>query len=238
MLFRSVSQSRYPSDIYQFAAATFNSPITVGSYNDSTHVETSVGGNKSSGNTPKSSKYLTSTTVSINGGASQNLNTVTTANSPIKINFSHGTSVATTAAAFYAYDGTTTSAVPTEVTLWAAEQGNSTWVGAEGSGAALALNDQAANTSHDFYILASVSPDTVGLKTKKTKKMELWVDITGSFRLAKSTMMLHHEDDIRITVEEWSNLSEDEKQNYELEDWLAAFRDSNHSKIQWEIIVK
>lgn len=161
------------TDIYQFAAGTFNSPITVGSYNDTTHVETSVGGDKSSGNTPKSSKYLTSSTVSISGGGSQNLNTVTTANCPVKINFSHGTSVNTTAAVFYAYDGTTTTAAPTEVTFKAAEQGDGTWTDAEGSASAVSLNDQAASTSHDFFILASVSPDTVGLKTAFRFRCEL-----------------------------------------------------------------
>jgi len=161
------------TDYVQFAAATFNSPITVGSFNDTTHVETSVGGDKSSGNTPKNSKYLTSSTVSISGGGSQNLNTVTTANSPLKINFSHGTSVQTTAAVFYAYDGTTTTAAPTEITYYAAEQGDSTWTSAEGSASAISLNDQAASTSHDFYILTSASPDTVGLKTAFRLRIEL-----------------------------------------------------------------
>lgn len=161
------------TDYVQFASGTFNAPITVGSFNDSTHVETSVGGDKSSGNTPKNSKYLTSTTVSISGGGSQNLNTVTTANSPLKINFSHGTSVQTTSAVFYAYDGTTTTAVPTDVTFYAAEQGNSTWVAAAGSAAAVALNAQSAATSHDFFIILSSSPTSVGLKTAFRLRCEL-----------------------------------------------------------------
>ena len=49
------------TDIVQFAGATFDSAITVGSYNDSTHVESSVGANDSSGNTPKNSKFISQT---------------------------------------------------------------------------------------------------------------------------------------------------------------------------------
>ena len=160
------------TDIIQFAGATFDSAITVGAYNDSTHVESSVGVNDSDGNSPKNSKYLTSSTVDI-GAGSVNLNTVSTANCPLKINFAHGSAVAVTNHILYAYDGTTTTAVPTGVTFYGAEQGDSTWTNAEGSAAAISVTDSGSATSHDFYFLISASPESVGEKTDFVLRDEL-----------------------------------------------------------------
>jgi len=153
------------TDIIQFAAATFGSAITVGSYNDTTHVESSVGANDSSANTPHNNKYLTGSTVSLNGGGSTNVADATTAACALKINFSDAASVTTTNHILYAYDGTTTTAVPTAVTFYAAEQGDAAWTNAEGSAAAVTVNDDTAGTSHDYYFLISASPESVGLKT-------------------------------------------------------------------------
>jgi len=160
------------TDKVQFANGTFNGAITVGAFNDSTHVESNVGANDSSANTPKNSKYLTSSTVDIGSGSTA-LSGVSTANSPLKINFSDASSVTTTANIFYAYDGTTTSATPTGVTFYAAEQGDSTWTAAEGSAAGVTITDDTAATSHDYFILLSASPDSVGLKSAFALRMEL-----------------------------------------------------------------
>lgn len=142
----------------------FDSKITVGQYNDSTHVKTSGAANKSSGNSPRNNKFLTSTTVSIDGAGGINLNTASNANCALRINFSDAASVAITGAIFYAYDGTTPATPPVGITFKAAEQGDASWTDAEGSGAPVTLNDKTANTSHDYYVLVSGSPDSVGLK--------------------------------------------------------------------------
>lgn len=168
------------TDIVQFAGAGgFDSKVTVGAYNDTTHVSSSVGANDSSGNTPKNSKFISQTggtggdsQVDI-GGGTVDLDSVSTANCPIKINFSDAASVSTSSAIFYAYDGSTTTVAPTGVTFVAAEQGDANWTAAEGSAAAVTLADQGASTSHDFYILASVSPDSVGLKSAFALRCEL-----------------------------------------------------------------
>lgn len=167
------------TDIVQFAGATFDSAITVGAYNDSTHVESSVGANDSSANTPKNSKFISQTggtggdsQVDI-GGGTVDLDSISTANSPIKINFSDAASVVTTGAIFYAYDGSTTTVAPTGVTFVAAEQGDANWTAAEGSAAAVTITDDTAATSHDYYLLASVSPDSVGEKTAFKLRIEL-----------------------------------------------------------------
>lgn len=167
------------SDVVQFAGGTFGSAITVGAYNGSTHVRASGGADDSSGNTPKNSKFISQTggtagdsQVDI-GGGTVDLDSVSTANCPLKINFSHGSSVVTTGNIFYAYDGTTTTAVPTGVTFVAAEQGDANWTAAEGSAAGVTVTDDTTATSHDYYLLASVSPDSVGLKSAFSLRMEL-----------------------------------------------------------------
>jgi hypothetical protein len=161
------------TDIIQFAGATFDSAITVGSYNDSTHVESSVGANDSSGNSPHNTKYLTSSTLSLDGGASSAVSALTTANCPLKINFSDASSVTTTSGKFYAYDGTTTTNAPVGVTFQAFEQGDSAWTNAEGSANAVTINDDTAATSHDYFFGISASPESVGEKTSFKLRIEL-----------------------------------------------------------------
>lgn len=143
----------------------FDSKITVGQYNQSTHVKTAANANKSSGNSPRNNRFTSSTQVSIDGAAAVNLNTASNANCALRINFSDAASVAITGAVFYAYDGTTPATAPVGITFKAAEQGDASWTDAEGSGSPVTLNDKTANTSHDFYVLLSGSPDSVGLKS-------------------------------------------------------------------------
>lgn len=160
------------TDIVQFAGASFGSTITVGEYNDSTHVESSVGADDSSGNTPNNVKYIASGTADW-GDGTENLDQILDAECTLKINFAHGSAVAVTDHIFYAYDGTTTTAAPTGVTFVAAESGDAAWTGAEGSASAVTVADSSSATSHDFYISVSVSPDSVGEKTDFVLRDEL-----------------------------------------------------------------
>jgi hypothetical protein len=153
------------TDFIQFAKATFGSAIKAGEYQDSTHVESSVGGNSSSGNTPYNTKYVDATHVSINGGASALLTTTTTGNAPLKINFSHGSAVAVTSWLFYAYDGSVTTNAPANCTVKAALAGASTWSQPHGSASAIDLGSSTSAMSHDRYVAVSYSPTTVGAKT-------------------------------------------------------------------------
>ena len=159
------------TDILQFAGATFDSAITVGEYNDSTHVESSVGANDSSGNTPNNVKFISQSGGT--GGDSQadwgdgteDLDAILDAECTLKINFSHDSAVAITNHVLYAYDGSVTTNGPTDVTFVAAEQGDTNWTAAEGSANALTITDSGSSTSHDFFVAVSASPDTVGEKT-------------------------------------------------------------------------
>lgn len=162
-----------PTDILQFAGAAFNDPITVGEYNDTTHVKASGGGNDSSGNTPNNNKFISQ--AGGTGGDSQadwgdgteDIDQITDAEATLHIEFAHGSSVAITDHILYAYDGTTPATAPPGVDVRLAEVGDTNFTEAEGSGAALAVNDSAAATTHDFYILASCGPTSVGLKSFK-----------------------------------------------------------------------
>lgn len=168
------------TDLIQFAGSGgFDDPITVGQYNDTTHVESSVGANDSSANTPNNSKFISQSGGT--GGDSQadwgdgteDIDQITTAECPLKINFSHGSSVAVTNHILYAYNGSSTSTGPTDVTFVAAEQGDANFTAAEGQSSGVSVTDDTAATSHDFYFLISASPDSVGEKTAFTIRDEL-----------------------------------------------------------------
>lgn len=171
------------TDKLQFAAATFDSKITVDEYNDSTHVKTSADADKSSGNTPNNVKFI-----SMSGGTdgdsqadwgdgTEDLDAILAAECTLKINFADASSVATSGNIFYAYDGSTTTTGPTGMLVHAAEQGDANWsdsdaAGVAGSAKAIGIADSAAATSHDFFIAVSAKPTSVGAKTGKYR-MEL-----------------------------------------------------------------
>lgn len=168
------------TDIVQFAGAGgFDSKITVGQYNSTTHVKSSVGANDSNGNTPRNNKFISQ--AGGTGGDSQadwgdgteDLDQITTAEAALKINFADAASVITEDAIFYAYDGSTTTAVPTGVDFRAAEVGDANFTEAEGSAAGVTITDDTASTSHDYYFVVSASPTSVGLKDAFALRIEL-----------------------------------------------------------------
>jgi predicted dithiol-disulfide oxidoreductase (DUF899 family) len=153
--------------------------VTVGSYQDGTHVsdnaDSHLAGCTSAGHI-SNVKYLTSTTMSLDGAASANLSTLTAPDATMEWTFDDASSVATTGAKFYAYataDGTPVSGV----TVQAAEAAvTSTWVSIGTTGLAangLALADDTAATSHDYNIAISVSPTSTGAKTTNVFKLSL-----------------------------------------------------------------
>lgn len=147
----------------------FGDNVVVGSYQDSTHISDNTDTHRCTTNHVHNTKYLTSSTVSIDGASSSAL-PVATGSCGLKFNFSDPSSVATSSASFYAYDGTTDATAMAGVTFQAAEGGqSSSWVAANGSGSALSLANQSAATSHDFFVATSVSPSSTGAKTGKVK---------------------------------------------------------------------
>ncbi|MCK9629321.1 MAG: hypothetical protein M0R37_12120 [Bacteroidales bacterium] len=168
------------TDILQFAGGTFDSRIVVDAYNASTHVKTAVGADKSAANTPKNNKFISQ--AGGGGGDSQvdvgagtvDLDSVAEADAALKINFADAALVAVVDAVVYGYDGTTPATAPVGVDLRLAEVGNANFTEAEGSGSPCALADQTTPaTSHDFFVVASASPVSVGLKDDFSVACEL-----------------------------------------------------------------
>jgi len=158
------------TDRIWLTGSTFATNVTVASYQDGTHISNVSDVEQCSSFHCHNVKYLTGTTMSLDGAGSANLSTLTTANAPLKFNFSDASSVATSAATFYAYDGTTDATAMVGVTFQAGEASiTSTWVAANGSGAALSIADDTAATSHDYYIALSATPTSTGAKTGKVK---------------------------------------------------------------------
>lgn len=160
------------TDSIHFSDGTFGNAITVNAYQGGTHVRSSGGADDSSANTPKNSKYLTTNTVDI-GGGSVSLSGVSTANCPLKITVAYDSSITISGAILYAYDGSTTTNAPTDMNVYLAEQGDTNWTQAHGSASALGLTDKSTPaTSHDYYVLISASPTTVGVKSANKVRLE------------------------------------------------------------------
>jgi len=159
---------------YNGTGGTFGTNVVVGQYQDATHISNSSDVQQDTNATPvHNTKFLSSTTVSIDGGGSATLaaGTVpTTAQCGLLFNFSDAASVATNTGKFFFYDGTTDATAMAGVTVQAGEGGQTTtWVSANGSGAALSLANQSAATSHNFFLFTSISPTSTGAKTGAMK---------------------------------------------------------------------
>lgn len=154
--------------------------VVVGTYQAATHISDSSDAHLCTTNHVNNTQYVDSTHVSLNGGASALLSSLTQANAGLKFIFDTsdlgGASVVTQSATFYAYDGTTDTNAMAGVTFQAAESSvTSTWVAANGSGAALSLANQTTATSHNFYLATSVTPTSTGAKTGKVKLVLTYV---------------------------------------------------------------
>lgn len=153
------------TDALQFAGGSFNGAITVGEYQDSMHVDQNDEGlTDSSSGSGNNVKYV-STTQGLWTTTTDAITNLTTGEATLKVTFTHGTNVSTSAGKFYAHQ-TTTGDVPTNVTFWAYEaDGTGTWTTAESSSDVLSLDDQTTSTdTHDFYVAVSASPVTIGSK--------------------------------------------------------------------------
>jgi hypothetical protein len=165
--------SAITTDELEFAGSGgFGTKVTVGSWNDTTHVRTLPSTDKSSGNTPRNNKFISQTGGTAGdsqadwGDGTEDIDAILTTEAALKVNFAHGSSVITENCIFFGYQqGAATTSVPLGVDVKAAEATvDIIFTDAEGSGSALTLNDNTTSTSHDFFIILSCSPSTVGLK--------------------------------------------------------------------------
>lgn len=154
------------TDVLQFASTGFNSRIVVDDYNESTHVKTSGGVDKSSANTPNNNRYVSSNQVSINEGANQSLSTVVDNEATLLIKIEDVSSFKIEDVIFYVYNGASVNTPPVDLDFQVAEVGDTDFTQALGRAFALALDDKTvASTEQNYYILASLSPENFGTKT-------------------------------------------------------------------------
>lgn len=153
-------------------------PVTVGQFQDETHIGSNDPGTDQCGaNHCRNVKWISNTQFDSGSGTETLNDTNLTANEcTIRIRFTDGSSVSTSNARFYAYDGTTTTTEAVGVDVYAFEQGvtATTWttinndsgnIGGDNAGERLGLSDQGAATDHTFYVAISASPESVGGKT-------------------------------------------------------------------------
>jgi hypothetical protein len=160
--------------IWFTSGASLGDEILLGDWNSGTHVSDSNDShhaNCGGAGHVNNLKFVSNTEVSINGAAAATLSgsVPTQAQMPLKFIFTDASSVATSSAKFYAFDGTTDANPMPAVEFRAIEKGNTTWSEANGSGQALQLGNQAAATTHNFYIGVSISPLAIGDKVGKIK---------------------------------------------------------------------
>jgi hypothetical protein len=156
-----------------------DTPITVGSWQDETHIGNGDPGTDQCGtNHVPNVKYVSGTQFD-DGGGTETLNdtNLVATECTLRVTFTDAASVATSSARFYSFDGTTETTEAVGIEAYAFEQGvsASTWtqinddsgnIGGDNSGERLALSDQSAGTEHTFYIAISARPESVGAKTE------------------------------------------------------------------------
>ncbi len=162
------------------SATDITTPITVGTWNTGTHAGNGDPGTDQCGaNHIPNIKHVGVTNYFQNTSASELINETNIAQTEctLQILFTDASSVATSAARVYTFDGTTetTEAVGIEayalerltgVTQWTQINDDSANIGGDNSGERLSLADQAAATEHTFYVCMCARPETVGAKTQ------------------------------------------------------------------------
>lgn len=166
--------------VFSGSATDLSVPITVGNWNSGTHLGNGDPGTDQCGtNHIPNIEYVSSTQFKLNGGSTETLNdtNVTLTECTMRINFTDASSVATSNARFYSFDGTTETTESVGIEAYAFQRGvsASTWtqlnddsgsIGGDNTGERLSLSDQTAATEHTFYVCVSARPESVGSKTQ------------------------------------------------------------------------
>ena len=167
-----VSTIHATSHVISFYGSAFNDPITTAAYQDSTHIEDTDNTEMCTTAHVHNVKYVSASSMSLDGGATEDVANLATGEATLDITFSHASSTISSAT-FWADNGSVEATAPTDVTFQCFEQGDTSWTNAGGSGSALSLTDQTSATDHHYYIACSASPSAVGVKTAFRLQCEL-----------------------------------------------------------------
>lgn len=166
--------------VFSGNSTTITTPITVGTWQDGTHIGNGDPGTDQCGtNHVPNVKYVSSTQFSVNGAATTTVAdaNLATTQCTLRIKFTDASSVALSSARFYAYDGSVETNEAVGIEAYAFERGVSatTWTminddsgntGGDNATERLGLSDQAASTEHTYYLAITARPETVGAKTQ------------------------------------------------------------------------
>ncbi len=167
--------------VFSGSLTVITTPITVGNWNTGTHIGDGDPGTDQCGATHiPNLEWVSDTEYQLDGGGTQTLNdtTLTETECTIKIEFTDGSSVATSNGRFYSFDASTVTneAVGVEAYAWERGVGDTAgWVminddsgntGGDNSGERVSLSDQSSDTEHTFFIAVTARPESVGSKTE------------------------------------------------------------------------
>lgn len=153
----------------------YDTAITEDTFQSSTHFTSLENVEECVGAHVQNTKFLTSTTYSLNGGAPAAL-PIPLSQCALRYTFTHDVPVTITAGQFWVYNGIDDLVPPTTFDIRAAEGGVSTsWVQVVGKNTPLNLAPRLTlAATHNFYIALSMSPTNPGEKTAKFKVVLTW----------------------------------------------------------------
>jgi hypothetical protein len=177
--------------VFSGSATNINTTVQATTFQDGTHLGNGTPGTDQCGtNHAPNVKILTSTTMSINGGASTAINDTNLADTSctFRLHFNDAAGYALQNGRLYTYDGTTTTneAVGVDAAVYVKGEGMTSWftlnsdtatgpsmsgmsfttadLGGNNTGEYRSLANRSAAVDHYYYVALSVSPETAGGK--------------------------------------------------------------------------
>ena len=163
----------------------FDDTVEIATYQDQTHVVSGTpGSDVCTTNHCNNVKWITTSTMSVNGGGAEDITDVNLAEAECtaRWHFNHTSAIAMQNMTLFAYDGSVEANEAVEVHIMAFERGVSAtaWTvlnddsgNIGGSAYTMALGAKATPaTDHYFYLALSWSPETAGAKTAQRLKIQ------------------------------------------------------------------
>lgn len=178
--------------VFSGSASNINTTVQATQFQDGTHLGSGTPGSDQCGaNHANNVKILTSTTMSVNGAASETINDTNLADNEctFRLHFNDGSAYALQNGKIYTYDGTTTTAeaVGVDAAIYVKGESMAGWftinsdtatgnsmagmnfttanLGGDNAGEYQSLSNKAAATDHYYYCALSASPETAGGKS-------------------------------------------------------------------------
>ena len=171
--------------VFSGSLTDITATVEVGHWQDGTHAGSDHPGTDQCGaNHMNNVKYISATEMSVNGGATENINDTNLAENECtaRWHFNHSSAVKMQNMKLFVYDGSDESNPAPEVEMQAFERGvgatswteiNDYSAGVGGSGSAMSLGDKdTAATDHYFYLALSWSPESAGPKQGAKLKIQ------------------------------------------------------------------